>query len=66
MELACAHLVAAGIEEAGYHVDASGVADEDNIVAKLIGTQVNVEGRAVRVDYEFRFGNNSFGHGVEI
>ena len=53
VELSGRYFKGLGVEKFGHHVDASGVAYEDYIVGELVGTEVEVEHRAVGVDDEF-------------
>ena len=45
------------------HGHAAGVADQDNSVGQLLGTDVQMEYGTVAVDDEFRFGNT---HNIEF
>ena len=56
MELAAAYLEGARVKEFGHHVDATGVADEDDAVGELLGEEMEVEYGTIGVDDEFGFG----------
>ncbi len=67
MELARLHVIIHCVEQRAYHSDAARVAHEDDVVAKLVGTKMDVERASVPVDDQFRRGYDSwcvhgFGH----
>ena len=51
------------VERAVTFLPAAGVADQDNSVGQLLGTDVQMEYGTVAVDDEFRFGNT---HNIEF
>ena len=59
-ELAALHGVVDGVEVGGHHVDAAGIAHQNNVVAQLVGAKVYVEGGAVVVDDQLRSGDYAF------
>ena len=67
MELARLHVIIHCVEQRAYHSDASRIAYENDVVAQLVGTKMDVERASVPVDDQFRRGYDSwcvhgFGH----
>ena len=60
MEFTRLHVVVYGVEHRGHHVDTSRVAHEDNVVAQLVGAQMDMEDRAVVIDDQLGRGYDSF------
>jgi hypothetical protein len=51
------------VQQVRDHVDAAGVAHEDDVVGQFFRLQVDMEGGAVAIDNEFRFRDS---HGCSI
>ena len=59
VELTARHIALDTLEAGGHHIDTRGVSDEEDLIGELLGTQVQVEDRAIGIDDQLGGGDDA-------